>query len=92
MGADGHVGIYDLKKIKEKVTEKELEYIRCSMVYEHELEGRQYLTVYHGDNIYSDAQDYDDMIYGKSEMTREQWDDIWKRIRECKITSWEVWT
>ncbi len=97
MGADGHISIYDLDAIKKELSNEDLKIVKCAMVYEQNLLGKNYLTVYWGDNIYDNAEDYNDMYGyykpdGPGYVTREKFDSIWDIIRKHHITNWEVWT
>jgi hypothetical protein len=62
MGADGHIGIYDLPKLEEKFgriqTDLFLEQFLSSVFYRQELNGKSYLTRYWGDNI-QDVDSYE---------------------------------
>jgi len=56
MGADGLINIYDLDKLQCKFGHEEttrfVNYFRSSLFYAQILEGRNYISMYHGDNIY----------------------------------------
>lgn len=91
MGADGHITIYDYKKAKEIIGD-DLEKLFSPLVYKQELNGAEYITCYYGDNIYSSYYDYEDAGAAYSGFSRERWDEVWKLMRTCRVTSWEVWT
>jgi hypothetical protein len=97
MGADGYIVIYDLKKIKEEVTDDELQIILGAQVYIQAMNGEEYLTSYRGSNIYIDAQDWTDVFgYMKQDdpyyVSKDKFDSIWERIRKHRLALWEVWT
>ena len=58
MGADGHIDIYDLDKLKCKFGHEKaacfVDYFTSSQFYTQILEGRNYISKYYGDNIYCD--------------------------------------
>lgn len=93
MGADRHIVIYDLKKIRKEVTKEQLDKITCCVVYIQEMNGEEYLTEYIGDNLYYDAQDWS-CVYGyeDADITKKEFDSIWEKINKHRITRWEVWT
>lgn len=60
MGADGHIAIYSVEKLKSKYDDKTIElffeHFGSSVMYRQTLEGKEYITRYWGDNLgYSDA-------------------------------------
>ena len=97
MGADGHVMIYDLEKIKTELSDEEIKPLLNSMVYIQEMQGRKYLTLYYGDNLYFDGASWQDMMrtdYKEYDwyVTRDEWERRWGIIRKYLLAEWEVWT
>lgn len=94
MGADGHIIIYDLEQILTEMTRAELDKLLGSQVYMQEMRGKQYLTVYFGDNLCYNAESYKDQ-WGwckEPDITAEEWDRLWGIVNKHRITEWEVWT
>ena len=95
MGADGHIQIFNYDKVVDLIGEDTLEKLIDSAFYIQELEGKKYLTKYHGDYFEFDSSDWSDK-YGWMKdgvpFTKKEFDDIWSKIFTCRITSWEVWT
>jgi hypothetical protein len=78
MGADGHIQIYSLDKLYEKYDEKTvgsfLSHVGLSSIsYKQELEGKQYLTRYHGDNL--DVIDSWDTLYDTYDVDKNTWNE-----------------
>ena len=100
MGADGHIDIYDYEKIVAEIGEVALEKLTDSTVYIQELQGKKYLTLYHGDNLYHRGDDWSDRFgycneNSKNEswyIPKEEFERLWGIIYKHYITSWEIWT
>ena len=80
MGADGHIKIYSMEKLKAKYDDEVIEsffgHFSSSTMYKQTLEGRQYLTRYWGDNLWSNDL-FDVVLYcydnEKDEINKESY-------------------
>lgn len=96
MGADGHIVIYDLDKIRKELSQEEIDPLLNSVVYIQKMEGRGYLTEYWGDNLYFDGSSHNDQMAGYEKcdwfIAAEEWNRRWAIIRKYELAKWEVWT
>jgi hypothetical protein len=98
MGADGHIQVFDWKKVKEKFPDA-AEKLTSSLGYIQTMktpDGKEYevFSGYWGDNIYATWSDVGDIIaWGKSEEYKKRCSEIIKWMEEnAQLFEWEVWT
>lgn len=98
MGADGHIQVFDWKKIKEKFPDAG-EKLASSLGYIQIMktpDGKEFevFSGYFGDNIYAQWSDVGDIIgWGESEEYQARCREIIKWMdANALLFQWEVWT
>lgn len=81
MGADGTIYIYDADKMPEDLLHRMRSV--CNLVFEDDLDGKNYIYFYVGTNI------IDEMSYGTSEAEYEQ---VMAEIEPYFVNEWTCWT